>query len=59
MTAANWTAEELDRIGGAEELEIAPPSGTTARRAGRCRSGSFASVTSSLSARGGAPASTV
>ncbi len=23
MTAANWTAEELDRIGGAEELEIA------------------------------------
>jgi hypothetical protein len=24
MTAANWTAEELDRIGGAEELEIAP-----------------------------------
>jgi hypothetical protein len=23
MTAANWTAEELDRIGRAEELEIA------------------------------------
>jgi hypothetical protein len=21
MTAANWSAEELDRIGGAEELE--------------------------------------
>ena len=24
MTAANWTADELDRIGRAEELEIAP-----------------------------------
>jgi hypothetical protein len=24
MTAANWAAEELDRIGQAEELEIAP-----------------------------------
>jgi hypothetical protein len=24
MTAANWTTDELDRIGGAEELEIAP-----------------------------------
>jgi hypothetical protein len=24
MTAANWTTEELDRIGGAEELEITP-----------------------------------
>ena len=24
MTAANWTADELDRVGRAEELEIAP-----------------------------------
>jgi hypothetical protein len=24
MTTTSWTAEELDRIGGAEELEIAP-----------------------------------
>jgi hypothetical protein len=32
MTAANWTADELDRIGRAEELEIAP-SGATRRRA--------------------------
>ena len=24
MTTASWTAEELDRIGRAEELEIAP-----------------------------------
>jgi hypothetical protein len=24
MTAANWTTDELDRIGRAEELQIAP-----------------------------------
>ena len=24
MTAASWTADELDRVGQAEELEIAP-----------------------------------
>ena len=33
MTAANWTAEELDRIGRAGELEIAPqrPDGSSRR----------------------------
>jgi hypothetical protein len=43
MTAANWTAEQLDRIGGAEELEIAPqaarrlvaPAAADQRRSGR------------------------
>ena len=32
MTAANWTADELDRIGRAEELEIAPQARATTLR---------------------------
>ena len=48
-----WTPDELDRIGDADELQIAPRA-QTARCAARCRSGSCASATSSTCAPGAA-----